>query len=156
MNRPSATLVLAVAALLAALSSLVVTLQFLEVIPWGEDDFDFWGGKWVGVLLFGFVAVLALVVCYGWLTLKPWAFTITIFMALIGLSIPVSALIAGTKTLSTALLPIATNSAILILTLSKKVRQATKPGATPAMVQTVTGTRKDSKKKSPAVRPDDI
>jgi hypothetical protein len=104
-------------------------LQFLEVLPWGEDDLDFWGGKWAGVFLFGLVTLLACLVCYGWLTLKPWAFTITILMALIGLSIPVSALFAGTETWSTALLPILVNAGILLLALSKDVRRATSPAA---------------------------
>src|SRR5688500_1505405 len=103
VDRPIATIILALVSAIAALASLVVTLQFLEVLPWGEDDFDFWGGKWAGVFLFGLVTLLACLVCYGWLTLKPWAFTITILMALIGLSIPVSALFAGTETWSTAL-----------------------------------------------------
>jgi hypothetical protein len=146
VNRPLATIILALVSAIAALASLVVTLQFLEVLPWGEDDFDFWGGKWAGVFLFGLVTFLACLVCYGWLTLKPWAFTITIFMALIGLSIPVSALIAGTETWSTALLPMLVNAGILILVLSKDVRRATSPSA----VKTHTAPRRV------ALRADDI
>jgi hypothetical protein len=129
VNRPLATIVLALVSAIAALASFVVTLQFLEVLPWGEDDFDFWGGKWAGVFLFGLVTFLACLVCYGWLTLKPWAFTITILMALIGLSIPISALAAGTETWSTALLPILVNVGILLLVLSKGVRRATSASA---------------------------
>jgi len=156
VKRPIATLVLAAASFLAALSSLIVTLQFLEVLPWGEDDFEFWGGKWVGVLLFGFVTALALVVSYGWLTLKPWAFTITVLMALIGLSIPVSSLIAGTETWSTALLPMIVSGGILLLTLSKSVRQATKPGATQQKTTKSPAEMSRLPKMSPADRPDDI
>ncbi len=126
-KRPAATLVLAVLSALNAVAEGVITLQFLEIIPWGEDQLDFWGGKWAGVLLFGAAATLSALVFYGWLTLKPWAFTITMLMALIGLSIPVSALMAGTETWSTALLPIAINAAVIVMVLSKEVRDATRP-----------------------------
>jgi hypothetical protein len=123
---------LAALAALVALSDLVVTLQFLGVIPWGDEDLDFWGGKWAGVLLFGTVTVVAALVAYGWLMLKPWAYTITFLMALIGLSIPVSALMAGTETWSTAIIPIVANGAVIAALFSKDVRQATRPEPVPA------------------------
>lgn len=126
-NRPLATLFLALLAAANAVSELVITLQFLEVIPWGEEQLEFWGGRWAGVLLFGAAAAISALVCYGWLTLKPWAFTITTLMALIGLSIPISALMAGTKTWSTAIAPIVINAVVVALVLSKEVRDATRP-----------------------------
>ncbi|MGE3798486.1 MAG: hypothetical protein AB7G88_11685 [Thermomicrobiales bacterium] len=155
MNRPIGTLVLAAASALAFISNLIVTLQFLEVLPWGDEDFEFWGGKWAGVVVFGVVTALSLLVCYGWLTVKPWAFTFTIIMALVGLSIPVSALMAGTETLSTALIPIVVNAGILLLTLSKSVRQSTKPGA--AAARGKSKSRQPQRQRDPRIiRPDDI
>lgn len=131
MERPVATRVLAALALAAAVASLVLTLQFLGVIPWGEDALDFWSGKWTGVVLLGLETAIALLVVYGWLTLKPWAFTITLLMALMGLLIPVSSLMAGTETWSTALLPMLVNGAVIAMVLSPDVRRATSPAAMP-------------------------
>jgi hypothetical protein len=134
VKRPIQTIVLAALSLAVAISSLVVTLQFLEVIPWGDEDLDFWGGKWAGVLLFGAEAAIALLVAYGWLTLKPWAFTITLLMALAGISVPLMSLAAGTETWSTALLPILINAAVIAMVLSKDVRHATSPDVVPDSV----------------------
>ncbi|CAN5515118.1 hypothetical protein BH23CHL4_BH23CHL4_22430 [soil metagenome] len=131
MKRPVATLVLAGLALAAALASLVLTLQFLGVIPWGDDGLDFWGGKWAGVLLFGLEAGISFLVAYDWLTLKPWAFTITLLMAFMGISIPISSLMAGTETWSTALLPILVIGVVIALALRPDVRRATRPAAVP-------------------------
>jgi hypothetical protein len=127
MGHPPATYILAALSAVSALASLVITLQFLEVIPWGEGSLDFWGGKWAGVFLFGSAAAIAAMVTYGWLTLKPWAFTITVLAALLGLAVPISALIAGTESWSTALLPVLVNGAVLTMLIRKDVRQATAP-----------------------------
>ncbi len=125
MGHPPATRLLALLSAVAAISNIVVALQFLEVIPWGEEKLDFWGGKWAGVLLFGAAAAIALVVAYGWLTVKPWAYTITALAALLGLAVPISALMAQTETLSTVLVPIIIYGAVLVMLLRKDVRQAT-------------------------------
>ncbi|MBX3069520.1 MAG: hypothetical protein KF883_03330 [Thermomicrobiales bacterium] len=126
MKRPPVTLVLAGLAAVVAVSDLVVMLQFLEVIPWGDDDLAFWGGRWAGVLMFGISGAIAVAVAFGWLMLKPWAYTVTMLMALIGLSVPVSALMANTTTWSTALLPIVLNAAVIVALFRPDVRQATK------------------------------
>ncbi len=143
MKRPPVTLVLALLAALVAISELAVALQFLGVIPWGEDALDFWGGKWMGVLFFGSVAVIGAVVCYGWLTLKPWAYTITMLMALIGLSVPLMALMAETEPWSTALLPIVLNSLVIAALFRKDVRQATQ--SREGAEQAPTRTKKEEK-----------
>ncbi len=127
MNRPPATLALAALAIIAAVIDAVIALQFLEVIPWGDDALDFWGGRWVGAFLYGAVALLTAVVAWGWLTLKPWAWTITVLLALIGLSVPVSSLIAGTKTWSTAIAPIVIYGLVLVLVFLPDVRKSTQP-----------------------------
>ena len=134
MKRPSVTIVLALLSFAAAVSSLVVTLQFLGIVSWGEEKLDFWGGKWAGVLLFGLEAAIALLVAYGWLTLKPWAFTITLLMALAGIFIPLSSLAAGTETWSTALAPILVNAAVMAMVLRPDVRRATSPSAAPESI----------------------
>ena len=124
MNRPPATLLLAAVAGLAALSNLTISLQFLGVVDWGSEDLDFWGGKWAGVFLFGAAGMIALLVVYGWLTLKPWALTVTILMAFLSFSIPFMAVIAGTETLSTALVPMAIDILIIYLAMREDVRKA--------------------------------
>lgn len=65
MKRPPATLVLAGIALVAAVSDAVLALQFLEIIPWGEESLDFWGGRWLGALLALTAMAIGLAVCYG-------------------------------------------------------------------------------------------
>ena len=109
VNRPMSTLVLAGVAALSALSNFVVTLHFLGVIDWGDDDPDFWGGKWAGVFMFGLATAIALFACYGWITLQPWVMMITVLMAFLGFANPFSAWVAGTETMSTAIGPIIVN-----------------------------------------------
>ena len=157
MNRPVASLVLAALAAFAAVANLVLTLQFLEVIPWGSDEHEFWGGKWAGVLLYSLATVVAALVTYGWLTVKPWAFTITMLAALIGLSIPISSLMAGTETWSTALLPIVVNGAVMAMLLRKDVRTATRPSANRARPEASPETgRRAAQPPGLAIRPDDV
>jgi hypothetical protein len=122
--RPIGTVALAALAFVAGIFSLVVTLQFLDVIPWGQEALDFWGGRWAGVAIFGIAAVISFTVAYGWLTLKPWAMTITLLAALLGISTPLMAYFAGTETFSTALGPIIANAIIIGLALRPSVRQA--------------------------------
>jgi hypothetical protein len=142
------TLILAALSLLAAVASLIVTLQFLEVLPW-DEDFDFWGGKWAGVLLSGFITGLALLVAYGWLTLKPWALMITLFEALLGFATPMMAIFAGTETLSTALGPLVLNALILILAMRPSVRRAIRDA-------TVEASRPKPPPRPPAFRASDV
>src|SRR5690606_16415480 len=73
VGRPLAIWVLALVAVIAGLVTLVITLQFLEIIPWVGDEAEFWGGKWAGVFLYGLETFLFFAVAFGWLTLKPWA-----------------------------------------------------------------------------------
>lgn len=130
VKRPPGTLALAALAMIAAAMDAVIALQFAEVIPWGEDKLEYWGGRWVGALLFGGVALLSAAVGWGWLTLKPWAWTITVLLAGIGLSVPVTSLMAGTKTWSTAIGPIVIYTVVLVLVFMPDVRNATRPEET--------------------------
>ncbi len=126
MNRPPATLALAAVAAISAITNLTISLQFLGVLDWGSEDLDFWGGKWAGVFLFGLAGAIGVLVVYGWLTLKPWALTFTILMAFLSFSIPFMAVIAGTETLSTALVPMTIDILIIYLAMRKDVREAVK------------------------------
>jgi hypothetical protein len=134
-GRPIEAVVLSVLACIAGIASLVVTLQFLRVIPWGHEALDFWGGRWAGVVIFGVATVISFTVAYGWLTLKPWAMTITLLAALLGISTPLMAYFAGTETFSTALGPVIANAVIIGIALRPSVRQAIRAEASKPYLQ---------------------
>ncbi|CAN5609943.1 hypothetical protein BH23CHL5_BH23CHL5_07040 [soil metagenome] len=123
-NRPAAAILLAAFAAIATVVNTIVALQFVGVIPWGEDDLDFWGGDWVGAFLFGTMAAVSALLIFGWIQLKPWALSITILAALIGVSNPLMALMAGSKTWSSALPPLIIYTVIGILALQPQVRNS--------------------------------
>ncbi len=123
-GRPLAIWVLAAIAVLAGLVTLVITLQFLEVIPWAGDEATFWGGKWAGVTLYGLETFLFFAVAYGWLTLKPWAPMITLLFALFGFFVPFMSYLAGTELLSTALAPMIFSVVIVMLSFRGPARLA--------------------------------
>lgn len=124
MGRPLAVWVLALIAVLAGLVTLVITLQFLEVIPWAGDEATFWGGKWAGVFLYGLETVLFFAIAFGWLTLKPWAPMITLWFALFGFFVPFMSYLAGTELLSSAMGPMIFSVIIVMLSFRGPARQA--------------------------------
>jgi len=115
---------LALVAVLAGLTTLVVTLQFLEIIPWAGDEANFWGGKWAGVFLYGLQTFLFFAVAVGWVTLKPWAPMITLLFALFGFFIPFMSYLADTELLSSALVPMIFSVLIMVLAFRGSARQA--------------------------------
>lgn len=124
LGRPLAIWVLAVVAVLAGLVTLVITLQFLEVIPWAGDEATFWGGKWAGVALYGVETFLFFAVAFGWLTLKPWAPMITLLFALFGFFVPFMSYLAGTELLSSAAAPMIFSALIVLLAFRGPARMA--------------------------------
>lgn len=124
MGRPLAIWVLALIAVIAGLVTLVITLQFLEIIPWAGDEGTFWGGKWAGVALYGVETLLFFAVAFGWLTLKPWAPMITLLFALFGFFVPFMSYLAGTELLSSAAAPMIFSVFILALAFRGPARQA--------------------------------
>jgi hypothetical protein len=124
LGRPLAIWFLALIAVIAGLVTLVVTLQFLEIIPWAGDEATFWGGKWAGVLLYGVQTFLFFAVAVGWLTLKPWAPMITLLFALLGFFVPFMSYLADTELLSSALLPMVFSALIILLAFRGSARQA--------------------------------
>lgn len=124
LGRPLAIWILALVAVIAGLVTLVITLQFLEVIPWLGDEATFWGGKWAGVFLYGLETFLFFAVAFGWLTLKPWAPMITLLFALFGFFVPFMSYLAGTELLSSALAPMIFSVLIVMLSFRGPARQA--------------------------------
>lgn len=123
-GRPFAIWVLAAVAVLAGLTTLVVTLQFLDVIPWGAGEATFWGGKWAGVFLYGLETFLFFAVAVGWLLLKPWAPIFTLLFALFGFFVPLMSYFAGTALFSTAAAPMIFSAVIVLLSTRPQVRLA--------------------------------
>ena len=144
VGRPLAIWVLALVAVIAGLITLVITLQFLEIIPWVGDEAEFWGGKWAGVFLYGLETFLFFAVAFGWLTLKPWAPMITLLFALFGFFVPFMSYLAGTELLSSAMGPMIFSAVIILLAFrgparmalaeAAAQRSAPKPTAAPAKV----------------------
>ena len=124
LGRPLAIWILALVAVLAGLVTLVITLQFLEIIPWAGDEATFWGGKWAGVLLYGVETFLFFAVAFGWLTFKPWAPMITLLFALFGFFVPFMSYLAGTELLSSALAPMIFSVLIILLAFRGPARMA--------------------------------
>jgi hypothetical protein len=124
MGRPLAIWLLALVAVIAGLVTLVITLQFLEIIPWTGDEATFWGGKWAGVFLYGLQTFLFFAVAFGWLTLKPWAPMITLLFALFGFFVPFMSYLAGTELLSSALAPMIFSVFIVMLAFRGPARMA--------------------------------
>lgn len=124
LGRPLAIWFLALVAVIAGLTTLVVTLQFLEIIPWAGDEGNFWGGKWAGVILYGMETFLFFAVAAGWLTFKPWAPILTLLFALFGFFVPFMSYLAGTDLLSSALVPMIFSVLIVLLSIRPSVRRA--------------------------------
>ncbi len=124
LGRPLAIWILALVSVIAGLVTLVVTLQFLEIIPWAGDEATFWGGKWAGVILYGVETFVFFAVAVGWLTLRPWAPMITLFFGLFGFFVPFMSYLAGTELLSSALAPMIFSALIILLAFRGSARQA--------------------------------
>jgi hypothetical protein len=124
LGRPLAIWFLAVVAVIAALSSLVIMLQFLDVVPWTGDEVEFWYGKWAGVFLYGLETVVLFAVVIGWLLLKPWAPIFTLIFALLGFFVPLMSYFADTSLFSAIIAPMLFSVLIIVLTIRPSVRQA--------------------------------
>lgn len=122
IHRPLAIWVLALVVLLAGLSSLVVMLQFLEVIPATGDTVVFYGGKWAGVVVYGLEAGVLIAAAVGWLLLKPWAPMFTLLFALFGFFMPLMSYFAGTSLFSAAAAPMIFSAAMVLLLTRPQVR----------------------------------
>ncbi len=123
LGRPLAIWILALVSVIAGLVTLVVTLQFLEIIPWAGDEATFWGGKWAGVILYGVETFVFFAVAVGWLTLRPWAPMITLFFGLFGFFVPFMSYLAGTELLSSALAPMIFSALIILLAFRGSARR---------------------------------
>lgn len=160
LGRPLAIWFLAFVAVIAGLTTLVVTLQFLEILPWAGDEGNFWGGKWAGVVLYGLETFLFFAVAVGWLTFKPWAPIITLLFALFGFFVPFMTYLAGTDLLSSALVPMIFSVLIVLLSIRPSVRLALAEAAAErnspkpvAAAKTKTNAKKGAPVAAPIVRP---
>lgn len=124
ISRPLAIWVLALVVLLAGLSSLVVMLQFLKVIPVADDTLVFFGGKWAGVVVYGLETGVLIAAAVGWLLLKPWAPMFTLLFALFGFFMPLMSYFAGTSLFSAAAAPMIFSAAMVLLLTRPQVRNA--------------------------------
>ena len=124
LHRPLAIWVLALVVLLAGLSSLLIMLQFLEVLPETGDPIEFFGGKWAGVVMYGLTAGVLIAAAAGWLLLKPWAPLFTLLFALFGFFVPFMGYLAGTSLFSVAAAPMILSLLIVLLSTRPPVRQA--------------------------------
>lgn len=129
MGRPLAIWVLAAVAAIAGLFSLVILLQFLDVIPAAGDTVEFWGGKWAGVVLYGIETIVFFAVAFGWLFYKPWAPILTLLFALFGFFVPLMSYFAGTSIFSAAVGPMIFSVVIVLLSTRPPVRRALAEGA---------------------------
>jgi hypothetical protein len=121
-GRPLAIWVLAAVAAIAGLVSLVILLQFLDVIPATGDTVEFWGGKWAGVVLYGVETIFFFALVFGWLFLKPWAPIFTLLFALFGFFVPLMSYFAGTSLFSVALGPMILSVVLILLSTRPQVR----------------------------------
>ncbi len=158
VSRPLAIWVLAGVVLLGGLASLVVALQFLEVIPATGDTVQFFGGKWAGVTLYGVEAAVLFAAAIGWLLLKPWAFLLTLFFALFAFFVPLMSYFAGTSLFSAAAGPMILSVVIVLLSTRPQVRLALAEAAaaaqaTPKPVKTKPAKTKPAKGAAPVARP---
>ncbi len=124
IHRPLAVWVLSFVVLLAGLVSLVIMLQFLEIVPDTGEPVQFFGGKWVGVVLYGVEAGVLIAAAVGWLLLKPWAFIFTLLFALFGFFVPLMSYFAGTSLFSAAAAPMILSAVIVLLSTRPPVRRA--------------------------------
>lgn len=124
LGRPLAIWLLALVALLAGLSSLVILLQFLDVIPVTGDEVEFFYGKWAGVFLYGLETVVFFAVAVGWVLFKPWAPMFTLIFALFGFFVPLMSYFADTSLFSAIIAPMLFSVLIIILSIRPSVRQS--------------------------------
>lgn len=123
-GRPLAIWVLAAVAAIAGLISLVILLQFLDVLPDTGGTVEFWGGKWAGVVLYGIETIFFFALVFGWLFLKPWAPIFTLLFALFGFFVPLMSYFAGTSLFSAAAGPMILSAVLVLLSTRPQVRQA--------------------------------
>lgn len=124
LGRPLAIWFLALVAVIAGISSLVITLQFLEVIPWAGERVEFFYGKWAGASLYGLLTVVFFAVAIGWLTFRPWAPMFTLIFALLGFFVPLMSYFADTSLFSAIVAPMAFSAFLIVLSTRSSVRQA--------------------------------
>jgi hypothetical protein len=124
LGRPLAIWILAVVAVFAGLSALIIALQFAGAIPWAGENVEFFYGKWGGVFVYGLSTFLLFAAAFGWLTLKPWAPMITLLFALFGFFIPLMSYFAGTHLFSAALAPMILSAVVAVLSFRPSVRRA--------------------------------
>lgn len=124
LGRPLAIWFLALVAVIAGLSSLVILLQFLDVIPWTGDEVEFFYGKWAGVFLYGLETVVFFAVAVGWVLLKPWAPMFTLIFALLGFFVPLMSYFADTSLFSAIIAPMIFSVLIIVLSIRPSVRRA--------------------------------
>lgn len=129
LGRPIAIWILAFVAVLAALASFVIALQFLGVIPWAGEEVQFFYGKWAGFALYVLLTIVLILVAYGWLFFKPWSPVLTLLFALFGFFVPFMSVLADTEVLSAALVPMIFSVIIVLLSIRPSVRQALAEGA---------------------------
>lgn len=129
LHRPLAIWILALVVFLAGLVSLVIMLQFLDVLPDTGEPIEFFGGKWAGVVLYGLVAAVLIAAAAGWLLLKPWAPMFTLLFALFGFFVPFMSVLAGNSIMSAAAAPMILSVLIVLLATRPPVRQALAEGA---------------------------
>lgn len=123
----------------------IVVLQFAEVIPWAGEEATYIGGRWTGVLVYVFAALMFFAAGYGWLTVKPWSSMITILAAIIGFFIPFISHMDGTDPRSSAIAPIIVSVLMLIMVF--------RPSTNRAMALALSGQTGSTAKAPPPAKP---
>jgi len=162
-GRPLAIWILAAMCVLAGLASLVVFLQFLDVLPATGDTVEFFGGKWAGVFLYGLETIVFFAVAFGWLFLKPWAPIFTLLFALFGFFVPLMSYFAGTSLFSAAAGPMILSAVIVLMATRPPVKLALAEAAAyqndpaaakaPKTPKTPKATKTSAKVPAPVARP---
>jgi hypothetical protein len=145
LGRPTPLWILGLLGMVGGLLSIIVVLQFAHVIPWAGDEATYIGGRWTGVVLYGFAAGFFFAAGYAWLTVKPWASMITILAALIGFFVPFISHMDGTDPRSSAIAPLIVSVLMLFMVF--------RPSTNRAMALAMTGQGSAKTAKTPPPKP---
>jgi hypothetical protein len=120
-RRPLGITLLAALVLLVGIAHIVIALEFLGIIDWGDAEFP--GGDWLGAIVFLAEAALALWVGYGLWKLNSGAWIFVNLLAVFGVVSAFMTLIGDTST-APVLPALLISLAILVYCNTRPVRAA--------------------------------
>lgn len=141
LGRPAPLWILALLGLIGGLACTIVAMQFAEVIPWAGDEATYIGGRWTGVVVYGFTAAFFYASAYAWITVKPWAHMVSILAALIGFFVPFISHMDGTDPRSSAIAPLVVSVLMLFMVF--------RPSTNRAMAAALAGQTTSTSQKTP-------